>query len=90
MQLKRARRTLGGVIAALVEAHGRSTKDGARQMLVTLEVGMRRELGLSKGDTKKLAALMERMKGNLGELIARLYDPSFHRQVQKHVERGMR
>ena len=78
-------RTVGTAIGMLVEAHGKSSMDGSRQMLLTLSYAMRKELDLSRTQQRKLADIMTRMNDGLGDLIARLYDPIFQAHVQQRL-----
>ncbi len=80
-----ARRQLGGLIAALVDAHAESTREGTRIALTTLQIGMQRELGLGRKEKAKLEKLIERMKDRVGDLCAKVYDPTFQKAVRSHI-----
>lgn len=88
--VRRTRSTLGGVIGLLVDAHGRSTRDGSANLMRTLEFAMRNELGLKGSQLRDLEGILGRIQANLGELVARLYDPVFQRHVQKGLAQGGR
>jgi hypothetical protein len=88
MQTLRALKTsLGATIGLLVEAHGRSTKDGTRRMLLTLGVAVEKEIDLSKDQKAKLHDILKRMDAGLGELIARFYDPAFEEYLQRELRK---
>ena len=88
-QTQRVRTAVGSVISLLVEAHARTTREGTRHMLKTVEFALRKELGLKGSQLRELEGILARIQANVGELIARLYDPVFQRAVEKGLRRGL-
>jgi hypothetical protein len=80
--LRAVKGQLGGAIGMLVDAHGRSTQDGSRKMLATLDTAIRKELGLKGTQQRQLEDIMSRLRGSLGDLIAMLFDPVFEQHVR--------
>jgi hypothetical protein len=85
--LRALKTSLGATIGLLVEAHGRSTKDGSRRMLLTLGVAVEKEMDLGKDQKSKLRDILKRMDAGLGELIARFYDPAFEEYLQRELRK---
>jgi hypothetical protein len=85
--LRALKTSLGATIGLLVEAHGRSTKDGSRRMLLTLGVAVEKEMDLGKDQKSKLRDILKRMDSGLGELIARFYDPAFEEYLQRELRK---
>ncbi len=83
--LRAMKTSLGSTIGLLVEAHGRSTKDGSRRLLLTLGVAFQKELELSSAQKIKVQDILQRMDAGLGELIARFYDPSFEEHLRREL-----
>jgi hypothetical protein len=86
MQTLRALKTsLGATIGLVVEAHGRSTKDGSRRMLLTVGVAFQKELDLSKEQKAKVQDILQRMDAGLAELISRFYDTAFEDYLRREL-----
>jgi hypothetical protein len=84
--IRKAARSVGKALAVLAEAHSRSVEVGARQLLLTLEVMVVRELGLKSSQEAQFKELVARMKTRLPDLVGQLFDKAFQDLIRSRMK----